>query len=107
MWRDTSLVPREVDKASGTIFDVIMPWVKEQELEEEKKKNDLKKERAKSQSDQKTKLKQNKTSDPGKLDKLDQLRYLSKVVVHPNVEEFDWRFEDKNLLKPDERPKIR
>ena len=27
--------------------------------------------------------------------------------MHPNVEEFDWRFEDKNLLKPDERPKIR
>lgn len=28
-------------------------------------------------------------------------------MVHPNVEEFDWRFEDKNLLKPEERAKIR
>ena len=42
-----------------------------------------------------------------KLDKIDELRYLSKVMMHPNVEEFDWRFEDKNLLKPEMRPKMR
>ena len=47
MWRDQSLIPRELDKASGTIFDVIMPWVKEQELVEEKKKSENK-QRAKS-----------------------------------------------------------
>ena len=55
MWRDTSLVPRELDKQSGTIFDVIMPWVKDQELEEEKKRSENKA-RAKS-GDQKTKNK--------------------------------------------------
>ena len=55
MWRDLSLVPRELEKQSGTIFDVIMPWVKEQELEEDKRKSENKV-RAKS-NDQKTKHK--------------------------------------------------
>lgn len=33
LWRDQSLVPRDLDRNGETIFDIIMPWVKEQKEE--------------------------------------------------------------------------
>ena len=38
LWRDQSLKERPLEENEGTIFDIIMPWVKEQE-------NDLSKEK--------------------------------------------------------------
>ncbi len=29
LWRDQSLHERQLEDAEGTIFDIIMPWVKE------------------------------------------------------------------------------
>jgi len=38
LWRDQSLTERQLEENEGTIFDIIMPWVKEQEKELEKDK---------------------------------------------------------------------
>lgn len=38
LWRDQSLLERQLEDAEGTIFDIIMPWVKEQENELNKDK---------------------------------------------------------------------
>lgn len=43
MWRDETLIPRVLE-AEDTIFDIIMPWVKEEselkELQKKKQKKD-------------------------------------------------------------------
>ena len=35
LWRDDSLLPRQLEK-NESIFDIIMPWVEEKKEEEEK-----------------------------------------------------------------------
>lgn len=38
LWRDQSLQERQLEENEGTIFDIIMPWVKEQEADLNKAK---------------------------------------------------------------------
>lgn len=91
LWRDASLIPRDLGGNGETIFDIIMPWVKEQKDELEKKKLSLK------AKPKKTKIKQE--SDLGlQFDEKDQLRYTSKVIRLSNVETFNWKFKDEMLI---------
>lgn len=78
-----------------------MPWVKELEQENTKRILEAKAARVKSVRPATKKLSMKKEPDLAsfKLDKIDELRYLSKVIQHLNVEEFDWKFDDKNLLR--------
>ena len=116
LWRDDSLIPRLLEK-NEHIFDIIMPWVQEKKEEEEKaaKKALPEKKPGKTQQqlagffskkpiEPKKKVeetKQKKQEEP--VDEEEELALLSKVVKSGCVEEFDWKYMDRDLSKKSEK----